>query len=199
MPIARLYETEQQAHDAAQKLSSSNAGGSIHVITPTSGGDAVAELTGAGVDAGDAAAYAAAVAGGKSVVTASAPFGQGVVVKSVLDEFNPVPMALPSKRREASSRYTPFSEALALNLLTNRTQVMGFWGRELKRPDVTRFGFPRLQRNYNLSFGIARLNRKYNWSFGIPRLQRNYNLSFGIPRIQRNYNWSFGIPRLIHR
>jgi uncharacterized protein YbaR (Trm112 family) len=198
MPIARLYETEQQAQDAAAKLSSMYPDSTVHLITPSSGGDAAATLKKGGFDADDAAAYAAEIAKGRSLVANSPAFRQGVPVKATLDEFGPIPMGpLPSARPTANSRYTPFSEALGWNLLTNRTQQAWWWGDLLRRPDVISGNIPRLRRTYNLSFGIPRLRRMYNVSFGIPRLNRMYNLSFGIPRLNRAYNLSFGIPRLI--
>ncbi len=199
MPIARLYETEQQAQDAANKLSSEYPQGGVHLFTPSSGGDVAASLAGAGFDSGDAAAYAAEVAQGRSVVASAPAFGQGVLVKSVLDEFGPIPMSpLPSAAREANSRYTPFSEFLGVSVLTKRTQQAWWWGRELKRHDIASFGIPLLRKPNIISFGIPRLNRMYNLSFGIPRLNRAYNLSFGIPRLNRAYNLSAGIPRLIY-
>ncbi|MEO0421345.1 MAG: hypothetical protein AAF184_03350 [Pseudomonadota bacterium] len=199
MPIARLYETEQQAQDAAQKLRDEFPYSNVHLITPSSGGDAAATLVGARFEAEQAAAYAAEVAQGRSLVATSPDFGSGARTSALLEEFGPIAMAVPAKstRTRGNARYTPFSDLIGAKLLTSNTrQAWWFTEDQIKRPDVTSLGIPRLQSNYNLSFGIPRLQRKYNWSFGIPRLQRNYNLSLGIPRLNRNYNLSFGIPRL---
>ncbi|MEM9386396.1 MAG: hypothetical protein AAGA68_15165 [Pseudomonadota bacterium] len=214
MPIARLYETEQQAQDAAQKLSSEFPDGTVQLITPSSEGDATSMLVRAGFRDDQAAAFAAEIAQGRSLVGNSPAFGSGARVQALLGEFGPIAMAAPAQiaRTGSSARYTPFSDLLGLKLLTNNSR-QAWWFTEdmIKRPDVTSLGIPRLQRNYNMSlgiprlqrkynwsFGVARLQRKYNWSFGIPRLQRKYNWSLGIPRLQRKYNWSFGIPRLIY-
>jgi hypothetical protein len=198
MPIARLYETEQQAHDAAQKLSGELPGVTVHVITPSSGDDVARTLKRAGFDADDASVYAAEIAQGRSLVANSPAFGQGATVKSVLDDFGPISTRpMPSSRPDASARYTPFSYLLGWSPLTRRTQQAWWWGEDLlRRPNIISGGIPRLNRAYNLSFGIPRLRRMYNVSFGIPRLRRMYNLSFGIPRLRRMYNVSFGIPRL---
>jgi hypothetical protein len=204
MPIAYVYETEQQAQDAAQKLSSRYPESAVHLITPSSGGDAAAALKSGGFEASDAAAFAAEIARGRSVVAANPSFGQGVVVKSILDEFGPIPMGpLPSSYRDASARYTPFSEALGLSLLTRRTQQAWFWGDQLKRPDVSSLGFPRLKRNYNLSFGIPRLKRNYDLSFGIARLLKNnptpLSSMLGLPLSKPPGVASLGLPRLVKR
>ncbi|MEO0974975.1 MAG: hypothetical protein AAFX85_17950, partial [Pseudomonadota bacterium] len=171
----------------------------IHLITPSSGGDAGAMLARAGFEGDQAAVYAAQIAQGRSLVGTSPAFGSGARVQALLGEFGPIAVALPAtaSRTGGSARYTPFSDIIGFKLLTEDTRQAWWWTEDmLKRPDVTSLGIPRLQGNYNMSFGIPRLQRKYNWSFGVPRLHRNYNLSFGIPRLQRKYNWSFGIPRL---
>ena len=199
MPLmARLYETEEQAQNAAAKLSSELPGGTVHLMTPSSDGDAATMLRRAGLEAGDASAFAAEIAQGRSLVANNPPFGKGATAKAVLDEFGPLPMAPVADSRAASARYTPFSDLLQLPLLTKRPHQTWWYGDELiQRNYNLSFGIPRLNRAYNLSFGIPRLNRMYNLSFGIPRLNRAYNLSFGIPRLNRAYNLSFGIPRLI--
>jgi hypothetical protein len=191
MPIARLYETEQQAQDAAARLSSELPGGTVHLLTPSAADDAARLLKRGGFDATDVSVYAAEIAKGRSLVAASPAFGMGARVKAVLDEFAPVAIErLPSETRKATAMYTPFSELLGLSLLTKQTQQAWWFGEvQLKRPDATSLGQPRLKRPDVTSLGLPRLVKSptpFSSLFGLPLLKKPGVASLGFPRLLKN-------------
>jgi len=111
--IARVYETEQKAESAAQKLKEAGfAADSIVTLTPESPGDGPL-----------GAAYAEHAQEGRSLVAVRAPFGRGVVAMEALNSAKPIATVAaeaPEAEAESAIDYgdgAPLSKALNMAVL----------------------------------------------------------------------------------
>lgn len=148
---ARLYETEQQAHDAVNELRANGfPDNAVFMMTPAYGRDSgfgegsinqesAVSPSGAGVtlDAlanamrtgnllGDNVdAYVEGLRSGHSVVAVEAPFGYGQPAVDILESFGPVDSIKnrPQEPRKPSAwkSDTPLSTALGLNVIKSDT------------------------------------------------------------------------------
>jgi hypothetical protein len=185
-PHVRLYETEQQARDAAAKLQ--QEGFPTALVTPSEGDmDAAVKL---GLSAYDAPIYAERVKQeGRSLVAATAPYGLGLTVLAILDEHSPIEEDLRTTRHLPDGR-TPFSELLSWPVLTKRrTFFSRIWGQELTRkPGGSGIKLTSNPTPFSSALGLATLAKPPgDSSFGFPLLTRPAaDDSFGFPLLTKN-------------
>ena len=118
----RMYESEQQAHDAAQRLVEVGfPEDKILLVTPTSAAGGEAEVVRSAVatgllPGGYGGLCTQALQRGRSVVAVEAVFGRGQLARDALESFAPVDteqLPAPSTRNPA-----PLSDALGIPTLT---------------------------------------------------------------------------------
>lgn len=205
-PIVRVYETEQQARDAASKLREEGfPADDVALVTPTSGGEAVSPaailnaVRAGKVLGGKAERYAQHIEAGRSLAAVRPPFGYAKLASGILDGFGP--LEIEPRRPQVSStawdeaaplssalqlrtiqrnQPAPFSSLLGLNTLSRggRTFLSSMFG-ELTRPDFAVFG------RSALSHEAAPLSSL----FGLQTLRASdgpWTASFGLPLLSSN-------------
>ncbi len=168
-PIARLYETEDNARDAVARLREVGvAEGAIIMLTPGGEGGsdstaALARAVNAGRVIGDRAGlYADRVAHGRSLVVVEPPFGLGLRATEALDACHPVDTELRSGAApDPWGPGAPFSATISLPVLV----------RDNPAPFSRFAGFPTLSSTEPLVF-LASSNFAVSSLFGIPLLSR---------------------------
>lgn len=148
---ARMYETEQQAHDAVNELRANEfPDNAVFMITPASGNaaesfeapsgdmgslEAIANAVMTGSLLRDKAeTYVQGLRRGHSVVAVEAPFGFGQPAVDILESFGPVDSIKnqPQEPPKASAweSDTPLSTALGLSLIKSNTPapLSDYWG-----------------------------------------------------------------------
>ncbi|MDJ0852102.1 MAG: hypothetical protein QNK04_27350 [Myxococcota bacterium] len=208
--IVRLYESEQQAHDAAQRLVEAGFPESkILLVTPTSaeGGEeevirtAVAEglLTG-----GYGSFCTQGLQRGRSVVAVEAVFGKGQLALEVLESFSPVDteqIPAPSTRNPA-----PLSDALGIPTLSRGLPFAALTDSKFALSSL--YGLRLLSKNpapLSSLLGMKTLSgpkRPWQSSFGLKLLSKNpapLSSSVGMKTLskpKKPWTRSFGLPLL---
>ena len=205
IPLIRVYESEQQANSAVAQITSHDdiTINSDYVVVHSSASVADPAASRAwGVDGMPTVFrkfFAEQAAMGRAIVAAAPPYGQGQLIKRVLNKNNPIEIELPEVIR---SEPAPLSDWLGLPVLSNKKPNVRLI---TVSPDVS-FGFGLLSSNatpLSSKFGLKVLkDGPGNSSFGFPLLsasQRSGDRSFGFPLLskpKRPWNKSFGLPLL---
>ncbi len=204
-PIVRMYETEQQARGAFDRLLAEGfPADTVFLVTPGSGGagaslDAIAAAIMAGyVLRSHARVYASGIARGRSMVIVRAGFGFSQAAIDIMAAFNPVDtgLCLPEEPSIAWDEGAPLSSALRLPVL---------W-RKQPNPMSRFLGLPPLSRGRSVlspMFGeLANPRFALSALFGLGLLSRNpapLSSLLGLPtRSGKSGPWttSFGLPLL---
>ncbi len=116
--VTRVYATRIKAEEAVSGLK--QYGFSPDSITVIDGTADAGQLAAKGIPAAEAPAYAAAVAGGASLVCIDPPFGHGLAATDILDRCGPMDMAAGSAAPGAvpGDKAAPLSDALHVPVLT---------------------------------------------------------------------------------
>lgn len=190
-PQVRLYETEQQARDAADKLRENGfSPDAIVVVTPSEGDmDAAVKL---GVNELDAPVYENRIKeAGRSFVAVAPNYGYGLTAVAILDDFNPVDTDLRVGVDQPDGR-TPFSELLGWPTLTRRRTFMSrVWGSELtSKPGGSGVRLLSNPTPFSSAIGVATLTSPPgDSSFGFPLLSDNptpFSKMFGFSLLSEN-------------
>ncbi len=201
--IARVYQSEQQANDAANKLKQSGFGASsVAVLTPSDAGSSSAR------------GYSKYLSDGKCVVEVDPPFGKAASAKDVMQEFGPTndnPTAPSTTRKRsaparsssssssdvsvvhADSDAAPLSRAFGWKLLRQNdpTPISDKWGWETLKNGFT-FGDPIVGNSYTTSmFGLisnnpAPLSNAFNFPLKRGATDGSWSQSFGRDLLIRN-------------
>jgi hypothetical protein len=169
-PIVRMYETEEQARGAVDKLREEGfPEDRIFLVTPAAGGEegsaeAIANAIMAGyILRSHAKVYAQGIVAGRSLALIHPPFGYGMLATQILDSYGPMdsglevpPKPLPKWDEAAPlssailaptvirNAPAPFSAMLGLSpLKTGRSVFSSIFG-ELASPNYAVFGASRL-------------------------------------------------------
>lgn len=203
-PIVRMYETEQQARNAARKLKDEGfPEDQIFLVTPQSGG--TAEAIAAAIMAGfvlrsHAKVYAQGIQAGRSLVVVRAAFGYTQDAIDILDSFGPVDTGLRLPSRDSSIAWdeaAPISSAFRLPVLLRNSPA----------PLSRTFGMPPLSRGRTgwlaAMFGELTGPRfAFSALLGMPLLSRNaapLSSLFGLKTVSASsgpWQKSFGLPIL---
>lgn len=203
-PIVRMYEAEQQARDAVQKLKDEGfPEDQIFLVTPQSGG--TAEAIAAAIMAGfvlrsHAKVYAEGIQRGRSLVVVRASFGHSQDAIDILNSFGPVDtgLRLPKEPSIAWDEAAPISSAFRIPVLIRNSPA----------PISRMFGMPPLSRGrtgwLSALFGeLTSPNYALSSVFGMPLLSRNpapLSSLFGLKTVTSSsgpWKTSFGLPLLI--
>jgi hypothetical protein len=193
-PIGRMYETEDQARVAMQRLQEEGFGEEIMFLVPPG---TTAEAMPAGVPRDQAIAYARRLEHGHTLLLVRAAFGWGETVSRIMDDCGPVSTrSVPVLRPRNPA---PFSNLIGMPTLSTRGRSY-FSG---MLPELTRPGF-----SFSSKFGMKLLSQKKgprDKSFGMKLLSEKkgpWEKSFGIKLLsQKKGPWekSFGFPLLKRR
>ncbi len=205
-PIVRMYEAEQQARDAVQKLKDEGfPEDQIFLVTPQSGSSA--EAIAAAIMAGfvlrsHAKIYAEGIQRGRSLVVVRAAFGHSQDAIDILSSFGPVDtgLRLPKEPSIAWDEAAPISSALRIPVLIRNSPA----------PVSRTFGMPPLSRGRTgwlaAIFGeLTSPNYAFSSVFGMPLLSRNpapLSTLFGLKTVTSSsgpWKTSFGLPLLTGR
>jgi len=204
--ITRFYEAYGDALSAVNELKRNKFGGdAVHLISlapndaGASGETLEERIVKAGVPAGDAAAVAASIQQGYSLIAVRAVMGVGLKATAILNAHNPVQNAVGSKDYYVSTvdDGTPLSSVFGLPvLMRDPTPFATFWNMPSlvksatpfsnwfsipslwRQPssETTLFGFPKLLRSkqtlsswYNLPL-LIKSGRPFNEFFRMPEL-----------------------------
>ncbi len=204
--ITRIYEAYGDALSAVNELKRNRFGdNAIHLISMAPNDPSEAEMTledriiKAGVPAGDAGVFAAAIREGHSLVAVRAVMGVGLKATAILNAHNPKQGAVERKDYYVSTvdQGTPLSSVFGLPvLLRDPTPFATFWNMPSlvrsstplsnwfsvptlwRQPstETTFFGFPKLLRSkqtlsswYNLPL-LIKSGRPFNEFFRMPEL-----------------------------
>jgi hypothetical protein len=151
LPVGRIYDTEQQARAAAQKLQDEGIAPervALFVSAPDANADAVEQAV-PNLPPGHAIVYGRALQNGQSVVVVQTYFGRGESWSSILNSFNPVDTQdLPLVRTRSAS---PFSDLFGMpTLARSRDTLMTRIFPALSSPDFafsSKFGMKLLSSN----------------------------------------------------
>jgi hypothetical protein len=199
-----MYETEQQARGAVQKLKDEGfPEDQIFLVTPQSG--STAEAIAAAIMAGfvlrsHAKVYAEGIQRGRSLVVVRASFGHSQDAIDILNSFGPVDsgLRLPREPSIAWDEAAPLSSALRIPVLIRNSPA----------PISRTFGMPPLSKGRTswLTALFGELTRP-DWAFssvlGLPLLSRNpapLSSLFGLKTVTASsgpWKTSFGLPLLI--
>jgi hypothetical protein len=205
-PIVRVYETEQQARDAASRLRDEGfAADDVALVTPVSGEEAgspaaiLNALKAGQVLGAEARRYTQYLEAGRSLAAIRAPFGYARLAGAILDGFGPLEIEPRPPQRSSTAwdeaaplssalqlrtiqrdQPAPFSSLLGLNTLSRggRTSLSSLLG-ELTNPDFAVFG------RSALSHEAAPLSSL----FGLQTLRASdgpWTSSFGLPLLSGN-------------
>jgi hypothetical protein len=197
-PIARLYETEQQARDAVSRLREEGfSADSIFLVAPGSGGeggvfaDLSAAIATGRVLGRSANLFAERVQRGRSLVVIEAPFGHGQRATEIMDSQGPVDTdvrlvsePVPSRAAPLSTAWgwpvlsynkpAPFSDFLGFQTLSRGRSILSRIFGELASPHFAFFSmFPMLTRSGAPMFAKGALSHRpapLSSMFGLPLL-----------------------------
>jgi hypothetical protein len=205
-PIVRMYEAEQQARGAVQKLKDEGfPEDQIFLVTPQSGGSA--EAIAAAIMAGfvlrsHAKVYAEGIQRGRSLVVVRASFGHSQDAIDILNSFGPVDtgLRLPREPSIAWDEAAPISSALRIPVLIRNSPA----------PISRMFGMPPLSKGRTgwlaAIFGeLTSPNFAFSSVVGMPLLSRNpapLSSLFGLKTVTASsgpWKTSFGLPLLTGR
>ncbi|MCU0975098.1 MAG: general stress protein [Steroidobacteraceae bacterium] len=203
-PIVRMYEAEQQARDAVQKLKDEGfPEDQIFLVTPRSGN--TAEAIAAAIMAGfvlrsHARIYAEGIQRGRSLVVVRASFGHSQDAIDILNGFGPVDtgLRLPKEPSIAWDEAAPLSSAFRLPVLIRNSPA----------PMSRTFGMPPLSKGrtgwLTALFGeLTKPDYAFSSVFGMSLLSRNpapLSSLFGLKTVTSSsgpWKTSFGLPLLI--
>ena len=190
IPTVRMYATEQQARDVAEKIADKGFDeDAISLITPTVGGEAEAvdvAIRDGFVPSDYRDVCAQALRRGRSIVAFKMPtFGSGQVLLDIMQSHGPVDTELLPQRRQPRQP-APLSDFLGIPTLTDRAPRARL-----------------LPARVDISFGMRTLSHKaaplssaigFTTKAGRPR-----NSSMGLPLLSRNpapLSSMFGLPLL---
>ncbi|MEM1436242.1 MAG: hypothetical protein AAGG11_19480 [Pseudomonadota bacterium] len=193
----RVYENETSAGDAAARLTERGFRPQLTTVLTASQGEP-AQVIRAAVQAENLPREYRTMATrlleeGKSIVAVFPPFGSGLLVESLLDEFNPIAdVDFPFIRRYSPA---PLSDLLGVPVLSDEKTFGDPLLSSNPAPLSSRFGWGLLSSNstpLSSRFGMKLLSKpKENWksSFGMPLLSNpkgNWQSSFGFPMLSKN-------------
>lgn len=194
---ARIYETEDQARSAIDRLLESGFSQSDIMLLTPSGDDNDGAVMAAIADGFMPSTYRRSMArsleNGRSVVAITPPFGSAQLAAEILESCNPVDSdQIPE---HSYSNPTPLSDFLGIPALshvrstTNVSNRTTFSPNSLLSKKTTIFGFKALTDNKSKSssFGLPLLSRK-STIIGIKPLtsSKGKSRSFGLPLLSNN-------------
>jgi hypothetical protein len=198
-----MYETEQQARSAVQKLKDDGfPEDQLFLVTPQSGG--TAEAIAAAIMAGfvlrsHAKIYAEGIQRGRSLVVVRASFGHSQDAIDILESFGPVDsgLRLPREPAVAWDEAAPISSAFRIPVLLRNSPA----------PVSRMFGMPPLSRGRTTwlaaMFGeLGNPHFAFSSLFGLGLLSRNaapLSSLFGMKTVSASagpWQTSFGLPLL---
>ena len=202
-PIVRMYETEQQARSAVQKLQDEGfPEDQVFLVTPQSGGtvEAIAAAIMAGfVLRSHAKVYAEGIQKGRSLVVVRASFGHSQDAIDILNSFGPLDtgLKLPKEPSMAWDEAAPISSAFRIPVLLKNSPA----------PLSRTFGMPPLSKGRTgwlaAMFGeIGNPHFAFSSLFGMGLLSRNaapLSSMFGMKTVSASsgpWQKSFGLPIL---
>ena len=180
-PIARMYDSEAKAREAAQALGAARIEAEwITVVSP--GPDAAAALAranaGGRVPAGQMGPLTRGLEKGRTVVCASGPMNWGVVIEAALEKAGPVGNDELSPYGGSSA--SPLSDVLGIPVLTSEQRP---WFGAVTSSSFSlsgMFGMPLLTKGGKAMFGgLTSSSFSLSGMFGMPLLTKGGKPMFG--------------------